>query len=95
MPATPSEPPPSPPCRTVRCAALITGTSLQTLAWRRAEGTSRPASVAMGLLAVGAWVAIAHVAGTDPRALLAGGQSRLLPDLLGSVLSKGAGPPNA
>jgi hypothetical protein len=63
--------------------ALVAGMSLYGVLRRRAEESSLPVSLAAGLLAAGAAVALAHVLGTDPRALYSGGEPRLLPGLVG------------
>jgi hypothetical protein len=54
---------------------------------RQTEETSRPALVALGLLAAAVAVALAHLAGTDVRASLASGQHDLLPGLVSRALS--------
>jgi hypothetical protein len=59
---------------------------------RRADESSRPASVAAGVLAAGAVAALAHLAGADPRALYSGGEPRLVPSLLAFISRSGRAP---
>ena len=59
---------------------------------RRADESSRPASLAAGLLAAGAVVALAQLAGADPRALYSGGEPRLAPSLLALISRPGRAP---
>ena len=69
----------------LRSRALVAGMSLYGELLRRAEESSRPACLAAGLLAAGAVVALAQLAGTDPRALYSGGEPRLVPSLLAFI----------
>jgi hypothetical protein len=72
--------------------ALVAGMSLYAALRRRADESSRPASLAAGLVAAGAVVALAQLAGTDPRALYSGGEPRLVPSLLASISRSGRAP---
>jgi hypothetical protein len=72
--------------------ALVGGMSLYGALRRRADESSRPASLAAGLLAAGAVVALAQLAGTDPRALYSGGEPRLVPSLLAFIARSGRAP---
>jgi hypothetical protein len=86
-------PSPRSPASTARADALRAATftaaaTLDGVVRRRAEETSRPALIALGLLATGAAVALAHLAGTDMPAGLGGGQSQLLPSLVTRAISR-------
>jgi hypothetical protein len=71
---------------------LIAGMSLYGTLRRRADESSRPVSLAAGLLAAGAVVALAQLADTDPRALYSGGEPRLVPSLLAFISRPGRAP---
>ena len=71
-----------------RAATLAAGASFHTALSRHTEETSRPTLIALGLLATGAAVALAHITGADVRGGLAGGQPHLLPDLLTRALTR-------
>jgi hypothetical protein len=72
--------------------AFVACMSLYGTLRRRADESSRPASVAAGLLAAGALVALSQLAGTDPRALYSGGEPRLVPTLLAYISRPGRAP---
>ena len=72
--------------------ALVAGMSLYGALRRRADESSRPASLAAGLLAAAAVVALAQLTGTDPRALYSGGEPRLVPSLLAFISRPGRAP---
>jgi hypothetical protein len=72
----------------LRAAPLMAAATLDGVARRRAADTSRPALIALALLATGAAVALAHLAGPDVWAGLAGWQSQLLPSLLTRAISR-------
>ena len=72
--------------------ALVAGMSLYGALRRRADESSRPAALAAGLLAAGAVVALAQLAGADPRALYSGGEPRVVPSLLAFVSRPGRAP---
>jgi hypothetical protein len=77
-----------------RDAALAAGTSLDQLArLRPGHRLARPVLIGAGLLASGAAVALAHVAGVDVRTWLAPGQSGLVPGLLETYTGQDAETP--
>ena len=66
-----------------RDAGLVAGTSLDlAIRARTGRGMPRPVVIGAGLVATGAVLALAHVAGADVRGWLAPGQSGLVPGLL-------------
>jgi hypothetical protein len=78
----------------IRYAALAAGTSLdQLVRLRAARRVARPILIGGGLLASGAVLALAHVAGVDVRTWLAPGQSGLVPGLLETYTGQDAETP--
>jgi hypothetical protein len=79
----------------IRHAALAAGTSLDQLArFRSGRRLARPVLIGAGLVASGAALAVAHIAGADLRTWLAPGQSGLVPSLLETYAAQDT-PPEA
>jgi hypothetical protein len=73
-------------------ATLVAAATLDGLVRRHADETPRPALIALGLLATGAAVAVAHITGTEVRAAFGSGHSDFLPSLLSRALARQAAP---